>query len=148
MDTNSQTDKFSLNSRGQPKRGTLSMYKSNLDSQVQRMSSGEKVGLPVVGCMPGCTIDHEHNFDYDYSKNYKDAMNRRPGEFVEYNWMAYNYNHLSDDSKAIVCDGNNQTPINLDTNIPISKEFKDYSFEFQYNTIDPKTQVKFNQKGQ
>ena len=30
MDTNSQTDKFSLNSRGWPKNGTLSVYKSNL----------------------------------------------------------------------------------------------------------------------
>lgn len=32
--------------------------------------------------------------------------------------------------------------------MPISKEFKDYNFDFQYAEINAKEQVKFNQKGQ
>ena len=47
----------------------------------------------------------------------------------------------------VVCDGIFQTPINLETDIPIS-QFKDYTFDFRYNTINPRKQVKFNQKGQ
>ena len=59
--------------------------------------SGRKVNgiqLPVVGCMPGCTHKHEHGYDYDFSKNYEDALNQRPGEFAEYNWLAANYHLL------------------------------------------------------
>jgi len=55
MDTNSQCDRMSVNSRGQPRKGIASLYRSNLDSQVAKMSGGEKKGIPVVGCMPGCT---------------------------------------------------------------------------------------------
>jgi len=47
--------------------------------------------------MPGCTHNHKHEYDYDYTKNYMDALNRRPGEFVEYNWMAANYYLLQDE---------------------------------------------------
>lgn len=125
MDTNSQTDKLSLNSRGQPRKGTLSLYKSNLGQQDIVMSKGEGKGIPVVGCMPGCTGTtcglQECNFDYDYSKNFKDALNRRPGEFVEYNWMAANYYLLQQEKQGVVCDGILQTPINLDTSIPITQ---------------------------
>lgn len=55
MDTNSQFERMSVNSRGQPRKGIASLYKSNLDNQVAKMSGGEKNGIPVVGCMPGCT---------------------------------------------------------------------------------------------
>ena len=88
--------------------------------------------------MPGCTHDHaEHDYDYDYSKNFLDALNKRPGEFVEYNWMAANYYLLEEGKKDTVCDGILQTPINLDTGMPIAK-FKDTPFDFKYNTIDPR----------
>lgn len=150
MDTNSQTG-YSVDSRGQPKMKAMSLYKSNLDSQMPRMSQGENAGMPIVGCMPGCTKNcNPHNFDYDYTKNYKDALNKRPGEFAEYNWMAANYYLLQEENKTgnVVCDGELQTPINLDTNMPIQKDFKDFNFDFQYNVIDPKEQVKFNQVGQ
>ena len=63
------------------------------------------VKLPVVGCMPGCTHQHEHNFDYDYSKNYLNALNQRPGEFAEYNWLAANHFLLQQEKKGVVCDG-------------------------------------------
>ena len=56
--------------------------------------------------MPGCQHDHEHVFDYDYTKNVDDALNERPGEFAEYNWMASNYEWLKEESKGVVCDGN------------------------------------------
>jgi|TARA_B110000305_G_C19383822_1_gene611090 hypothetical protein len=98
--------------------------------------------------MPGCTHNHKHEFDYDYTKNYMDALNRRPGEFVEYNWMAANYYLLNEGKQGVVCEGILQTPINLETSIPITKEFKDYNFEFQYAELDARKQVKFNQKGQ
>ena len=97
--------------------------------------------------MPGCTKDHVHNFDYDFTKNYRDALNKRPGEFAEYNWMAANYYLLNEAQKGIVCDGFLQTPINLDTDMPISEEFKDYDFDFRYNVIDPRKQTKYNQQG-
>lgn len=115
---------------------------------MQRDVCAWKGGLPLVGCMPGCTHDHVAcDYDYDYTKNFLDALNKRPGEFVEYNWMAANFYLLEDGKKDTVCDGILQTPINLDTGIPISK-FKDTPFDFKYNTIDPRKQVKFNQKGQ
>jgi hypothetical protein len=53
--------------------------------------------------MPGCTHDHvECEFDYDYSKNFLDALNKRPGEFVEYNWMAANF-YLLEEGKKKCC---------------------------------------------
>ena len=124
----------------------MSLYKSNLDKQVAKLHQNQ--GLPIVGCMPGCTHNHKHEYDYDYTKNYMDALNRRPGEFVEYNWMAANYYLLQEGKQGVVCEGILQTPINLETSIPITKEFKDYNFEFQYAELDARKQVKFNQKGQ
>jgi len=123
----------------------MSLYKPNLDKQVAKVYQNQ--GLPIVGCMPGCTHNHKHEYDYDYTKNYMDALNRRPGEFVEYNWMAANYYLLQEGKQGVVCEGILQTPINLETSIPITKEFKDYNFEFQYAELDAKKQVKFNQKG-
>ena len=124
----------------------VTMYKSNLDRQVTELDVNQ--GMPIVGCMPGCTYDHDHEYDYDYSRNYLDALNKRPGEFVEYNWMAANYYLLQEENQGVVCDGILQTPINLDTTMPITNEFKDYNFEFKYADINPRKQVKFNQKGQ
>lgn len=100
--------------------------------------STKKGGLPVVGCMPGCTHHHEHDFDYDYGKNYKDALNKRPGEFAEYNWMAKNYGWLKDESRGVVCDGDGQTPINLETGLKIKEDFQDKEFDVNYAEIDPK----------
>lgn len=54
--------------------------------------SYEHIQLPVVGCMPGCKKGcNPCTPDYDYSKNYLNALNQRPGEFAEYNWLASNY---------------------------------------------------------
>ena len=67
------------------------------------------IEMPNVGCMPGCTKTTcgkkvcEH--DYDYSKNYMNALNQRPGEFAEYNWLAANYYLLQQEKKGAVCDG-------------------------------------------
>lgn len=94
--------------------------------------------------MPGCTKHHWHDFDYDYTKNYKDALNKRPGEFAEYNWMAANYNWLDEGSKGVVCDGDSQTPINLETGLEIKEDFQDKVFEVEYKDIDPKKQLKYN----
>ena len=105
------------------------------------------VKMPVVGCMPGCTHIHEHDYDYDYSKNYMNALNQRPGEFAEYNWLAANYYLVEQEKKGVVCDGIKQTPINLETGIPILETFEDKDFTFKYADIDAKKQLKYNQKG-
>ena len=88
--------------------------------------------------MPGCTLDHVHNFDYDYTKNYKDALNQRPGQFAEYNWLAANYQWLNDESRGVVCDGDKQAPINLETGMRILDNFQDLDFRFKYKDINPK----------
>lgn len=41
--------------------------------------------IPVVGCMPGCVKLHKHNYDFDFSKNFKDPIAKRPGYFKEFN---------------------------------------------------------------
>ena len=34
-------------------------------------------------CGPSCTHDHAHNFEYDFTKNFQDALDERPGiDFV------------------------------------------------------------------
>lgn len=100
------------------------------------------IKMPVVGCMPGCTKTtcglKKCNHDYDYSKNYTNALNQRPGEFAEYNWLAANYHLLQQENKGVVCDGIKQTPINLETGTPILENFEDDVFEFRYANIDPK----------
>ena len=88
------------------------------------------VKLPIVGCMPGCNHEHQHKFDYDYSKNYRDALNQRPGEFAEYNWLAANFYLLQKENKGVVCDGIKQTPINLETKLPLLESFDDSDFKF------------------
>lgn len=140
--SNRQSNKKTTQTKG------FGLVQANNYGQSQRDVCAWKGGLPLVGCMPGCTHDHDHEYDYDYTKNFLDALNKRPGEFVEYNWMAANFYLLTDDKKDTVHDGILQTPINLDTGMPINKTFKDVNFDFKYNTIDPSKQVKFNQKGQ
>lgn len=107
--------------------------------------------MPVVGCMPGCTKTtcgmKKCNHDYDYSKNYMNALNQRPGEFAEYNWLAANYHLLQQEKKGVVCDGIKQTPINLETSVPILENFEDNAFQFKYADIDAQKQLKYNQKG-
>jgi len=42
--------------------------------------------MPVVGCMPNCAKGcRKCNFDQDYTKNYMDALEDRPGYFHEFN---------------------------------------------------------------
>lgn len=58
--------------------GMTQIYKPIvLDPKILPTSRPKKTkdGLPKVGCMPGCTHDHVHDFDYDYKKNHKDALN-------------------------------------------------------------------------
>ena len=58
--------------------------------------------------------------------------------------MAKNYGWLKEDSKGVVCNGNDQTPINLETGIEILEDFQDKDFTFEYKDIDPKEQLKYN----
>lgn len=72
---------------------------------------------------------------------------KRPGEFAEYNWLAANYHLLQQEKKGVVCDGIKQTPINLETSVPILENFEDNAFQFKYADIDAQKQLKYNQKG-
>lgn len=51
----------------------------------QYVKSSSKLGLPKVGCMPGCCHDHKHCFEQDYTKNHWDPIEERPGYFHEFN---------------------------------------------------------------
>ena len=45
----------------------------------------DKSGLPIVGCMPGCSKDHRHAYEQDFSKNIWDPIEERPGYFKDFN---------------------------------------------------------------
>ena len=65
-------------------------YEKSTDGQIVKIIDG--IRMPVVGCMPGCKKRcNPCKPDYDYSKNYMHALNQRPGEFAEYNWLAQNF---------------------------------------------------------
>ena len=51
-------------------------------------SEGEKVDVEDVinglqYCVPNCVKKHSHQFQYDFSKCYKDHISERPGECFE-----------------------------------------------------------------
>ena len=125
-------------------------------SAVQRKSSG----LPVVACMPGCTKDHKHVFEYDYTKNHCDPIDERPGYFKEFNWelvdktIKLEKNQASNsivkfDTTGASYDlssfGREGTPINLDTSIKILEDFQDNAFKVKYAKIDAKSQTKYKE---
>lgn len=121
-------------------------YEKSADGQIIKIIDG--IRMPVVGCMPGCKKRcNPCKPDYDYSKNYMHALNQRPGEFAEYNWLAQNFYLLQQEKQGVVCDGIKQTPINLETGVPILETFEDTAFEFRYADINPAKQLKYNQKG-
>jgi len=43
--------------------------------------------------------------------------------------------------------GLHQTPIDLPTSLPVTPGFKDKAFSFNYDTIDAKKQMIFNETG-
>lgn len=81
-------------------------------------------------CVPNCVKKHKHAFQYDYSKCYKDPISQRPGECFDEN------------QDPCMKKG---TPINIESNMAIKKDFEDTDFKFNYETIDPKASYKFNQ---
>ena len=86
--------------------------------------------IEISYCVPNCVGKHKHNFMYDYSKCYKDPLEQRPGECFDFN------------QDSNMCKG---TPINLESNQAIKRDFWDDQFVFNYETIDPKASYKFNQ---
>ena len=70
MDTNSQTG-YSVDSRGQPKMKAMSLYKSNLDSQVPRMSQGENAGIITIHV--GRSLANRHSLSEFHMKALEDA---------------------------------------------------------------------------
>ena len=141
--------------------------------QIESLVVAKKGGLPVCPCMPGCTKDHKHMFVYDYTKNYRNQIDQRPGEYLEVNWKIVNdamekerqekarasfFDRTMMTMRSVlgqkrrnqfgVCEfGNLQTPINLETSQDVSS-FQDDKFEFKYENIDPKTQLKYKEAGE
>ena len=135
------------------------MRKSMLENKKQSW-------LPVCGCMPGCTKNHICFFDYDYTKDYLDPLDERPGEYKEINhqiaaarankeepgalekaklWLKKVFGK---DEGTSVCEfGDLQTPINLDTRDQLH-DFDDDVFSFEYENIDPKSQIKYKEAGE
>lgn len=130
--------------------------------------------LPVVGCMPNCTKNHKHVFDYNYKMNYRDPIDQRPGEYKEINWKIVNdrmqrieeekaradffdktmitlrtvFGKKKRDENGVCEFGFHQTPIDLQTDMKVKSDFQDEKFQFQYENIDPKTQLKFKEAGE
>jgi hypothetical protein len=97
-------------------------------------ANGQKVDAEDVingtFCVPNCVKKHKHAFQYDFSKCYKDHISERPGECFEENR----------DPSCV-----RGTPINIESQMAIKKDFEDTDFKFNYETIDPKSSYKFNQ---
>ena len=92
--------------------------------------------------MPGCIHLHRHNFEFNFSKSYLDPLQDRPGYFKEFN-EEYDFIKCEFDKEKgpsvakfknnkqtyDVCGfGSKGTPINLQSTLPIRKDFKDKDF--------------------
>ena len=95
--------------------------------------------LPTVPCAPNCCKEHQHNFEFNFAKNAKHSLHERPGQkhLNLGGLLVPNYpNSL----------GSMQTPINLETSIPVLRDFKE-TFTVKYQPIDAVTAKRFNEKG-
>ena len=95
--------------------------------------------VPVVPCAPNCCKNHQHVFEFNFAKSSKHALRERPGQ---------KHLNLGDLLVPTYPDslGSQQTPINLETNIPVLKDFKE-NFSVKYDPIDVVTAKRFNEKG-
>jgi carbonic anhydrase len=95
--------------------------------------------LPAVPCAPNCCKNHQHRFEFNFAKSSKHALRERPGQ-----------KHLNLGGLLVPTYpdslGSMQTPINLETNIPVLRDFKE-KFEVKYEPIDAVTAKRFNEKG-
>ena len=95
------------------------------------LDGGANNALEVITrdyCVPNCTKNHYCFCLYDYRKNHTDPIEERPGE---------EFLKCGLDAK--------QTPINLESNMAITKSFKDDVFKFNYEVVDTRHSYKFNQ---
>jgi hypothetical protein len=98
-------------------------------------------------CSPNCLHKHDHNYLYDYSKNLYDPLNQRPG--IDF----YLTPKITVEQAKQPLDPNmgefgyDQTPIDLSTKMPVAHSFKDKAFEFNYDPLSQKEQMKFNETG-
>jgi len=105
----------------------------------------QKIPHAPLFCTPNCQHKHFHNNQYDYSKNYTDPYEERPG--VDFLCDVKKTPLAGLDLKNVVGEtGCKQTPINLDTGLEISN-FKDDEFRFNYEKINPAKATKFNEAG-
>lgn len=86
-------------------------------------------------CGPSCQEDHIHNFEYDFTKNFNDPVNKRPGiDFILDPKIKVEMKKGVDPS--LVEFGKKQTPINLSSQMEIKEDFQDKEFEFAYDTVE------------
>ena len=110
----------------------------------------EDDGLPKVGCMPNCSKGcYRCNFEQDFSMNYTDPIEKRPGYFKEFNTeLEFKKTNFREGNKQVkientgfnydICEfGKKGTPINLETSTRVMDSFKDKNFYVKYKKINP-----------
>lgn len=74
--------------------------------------------MPAVPCVPNCQKNHQHRFEFNYAKSAKHALHERPGQ-----------KHLNLGGLLLPTYpdtlGSMQTPIDLETNLPVLKDFRE-----------------------
>ena len=104
-----------------------------------KISENRVALVPTVPCVPNCCKNHKHNYEFNFAKSAKNPLHERPGQ-----------KHLNLGGLLVptypAALGLQQTPINLETSIPVLKDFKE-TFTAKYEPIDVVTAKRFNEKG-
>jgi len=119
--------------------------KRKVENQIEESEEKGVVGAPLF-CSPNCQHKHKHEFQYDYSKNFSDPRPERPGvAFLE--GLRHQQLKTYDCPELVGELTLTQSPIDLQTNLPINKNFKDDVFNFNYENIMVQTNqsMKFNE---
>ena len=53
--------------------------KRKIEHQIEFSMGSGKIPMTPLFCTPNCQHTHHHNFQYDFSKNFKDPRAERPG---------------------------------------------------------------------
>lgn len=127
--------------------------KNNIEANIDltcKPTSNPKIPYTPLFCTPNCQHNHTHSYQNDFWKSTIDARADRPGicflEGLKNAPLNPNTKNLDNASSKNGL-GAKQTPIDLDTNINISEDFIDDAFKFNYEVVDAKKSMKFNDAG-
>ena len=125
-----------------------------INEQIVAMEADPTKGIPKpLFSTPNCQYilkDKSLEYQDDFNKNYQDKRSERPGIcFLEgLDTAPKNANTANLDnahpSKGLYA---LQTPINLETNTDIIYDFQDEAFKFNYEKVNAKNSLKFNEQG-